>query len=105
MEYLEFIYPELATLIPLLYIVGMILKDAAFVHDNYIPLILGGVGIVVAICYVCGSASAFNLPAIATAVTQGILCAGVAVYGNQVFKQIKKSKETKEEVESHAADE
>lgn len=105
MEFLDFIRPELLTLIPLLYVVGMILKDAAFVRDNHIPLILGGVGVVLAICYVCGDAATISLTAVATAVTQGILCAGVAVYGNQIFKQMKKGKETKEEVESHAADE
>lgn len=95
MEYLDFIRPELLTLIPLLYIVGMILKDAAFVRDNFIPLVLGGVGVVLAICYVCGDAATFSLTAVATSVTQGILCAGVAVYGNQIFKQFKKGKEDK----------
>lgn len=95
MEYVDFIRPELLTLIPLLYVVGMILKDAAFVRDNFIPLILGGVGVMLAICYVCGDTATFSLTAVATAVTQGILCAGVAVYGNQVFKQIKKGKEEK----------
>lgn len=95
MEYLDFIRPELVTLIPLLYVIGMMLKQAAFIRDNFIPLILGGVGILIAICYVCGDTATFSLTAIATAVTQGILCAGVAVYGNQVFKQIKKGKEDK----------
>ena len=95
MEYLDFIKPELATLIPLLYVIGMMLKQADFVKDNFIPLILGGGGVLIAICYVCGGGSTFSLTAVATAVTQGILCAGVSVYGNQVFKQIKKGKEDK----------
>lgn len=99
MEYLDFIRPELVTLVPLLYVVGMILKDADFVRDNWIPLILGGVGVALAICYVCGDSGTFGLTAIATAVTQGILCAGVAVYGNQIFKQFKKGKEDKEDGE------
>lgn len=90
MEYLDFIRPELLTLIPLLYLIGVMLKQAAFVRDNFIPLILGIVGILLAICYVCGDTATFSLTAIATAVTQGIFCAGAAVYGNQVFKQIKK---------------
>ena len=90
MEYLDFIRPELLILVPLLYVVGMMLKQAEFVRDNYIPLILGGVGVLIAICYVCGDTAMFSLTAIATAVTQGILCAGVAVYGNQVFKQFTK---------------
>lgn len=93
MEYLDFIRPELLTLIPLLYVVGMMLKQAAFIRNNFIPLILGGAGVLIAICYVCGDTEIFSLTAIATAVTQGILCAGVAVYGNQVFKQIMKGKE------------
>lgn len=90
MEYLDFIRPELLILVPLLYVVGMMLKQAEFVRDNYIPLILGGVGVLIAICYVCGDAAVFSTTAIATALTQGILCAGVAVYGNQVFKQFTK---------------
>ena len=90
MEYLDFIRPELLVLVPLLYVVGMMLKQAEFVRDNYIPLILGGVGVLIAICYVCGDTATLNTTAIATAVTQGILCAGVAVYGNQVFKQFTK---------------
>ncbi len=97
MEYIDFIRPELATLIPLLYVFGMILKEASFVRDNWIPLILGVIGIIIAACYVCGDVAGFSLTAIATAVTQGILCAGVAVYGNQIFKQMKKGKEEKED--------
>ncbi len=103
MEYLDFIRPELLTLVPLLYVIGMMLKQAAFVRDNIIPLILGGVGVLLAICYVCGDTGECGLTAIATAITQGILCAGVAVYGNQIFKQIKKGKQ--EEVTFDADDE
>ena len=99
MEYIDFIRPELLTLVPLLYVFGMIFKEADFVRDNWIPLILGVIGIIIAACYVCGDVSGFSLTAIATAVTQGILCAGVAVYGNQVFKQLKKGKEDKEDGE------
>lgn len=95
MEYLDFIRPELMSLIPLLYVIGMMLKQAACVRDNFIPLILGGVGVLIAICYVCGDTATFSTTAVATAVTQGILCAGVAVYGNQIFKQFKKGKEDK----------
>lgn len=99
MEYIDFIRPELLTLVPLLYVFGMILKEADFVRDNWIPLILGVIGIIIAACYVCGDVGGVSLTAIATAVTQGILCAGVAVYGNQIFKQLKKGKEDKEDGE------
>lgn len=99
MEYIDFIRPELMALIPLIYVVGMILKDADFIRDNHIPLILGGVGVLIAICYVCGDANTFNLTSVATAFTQGVLCAGVAVYGNQVLKQLQKGKEDEEDGE------
>ena len=99
MEYIDFIRPELLTLVPLLYVCGMIFKEADFVRDNWIPLILGVIVIFIDACYVCGDVAGFSLTAIATAVTQGILCAGVAVYGNQVFKQLKKGKEDKEDGE------
>ena len=93
MEYIDFIRPELLTLVPLLYVFGMILKQADFIRDSFIPLILGFTGILLAFCYVGSIAEQFELTAIATAVTQGIMCAGAAVYGNQVIKQIKKGKD------------
>lgn len=97
MEYSDFIRAELLALIPFLYILGMFLKQAAFIADRFIPLILGAVGVLLAVCYLAGDTEAFGLTAAATAVVQGVLCTGAAVYGNQVFKQLTKGKEEKED--------
>ncbi|MBO5969674.1 MAG: phage holin family protein [Clostridia bacterium] len=89
-NFLEYIKPELLVLIPFLFVFGLMLKQAAFVKDNAIPLILGGAGILVALCYVAGDSEVFGATGIFTALTQGIMCAGAAVYSHQIIKQLKK---------------
>ena len=83
----EFIKPELLVLVAVLYITGIALKKAATVNDTRIPLILGIIGILLAMLYV-GATSDLSttqdvLLAIFAGVTQGILCAGASVYTNQ----------------------
>lgn len=94
MDYQEFIKPELLILIPVLYLVGIGIKKSA-IRDKFIPLILGGVGIVLSLIYVF----AFSMETITAqtllqclfiAITQGILCAGASVYINQIIKQSQK---------------
>ncbi len=68
-------------LIPVLYIIGMMLKGAEKIPDKYIPLILLPMGI----------AGSIGIMGVAfTSVVQGVLITGVCVYGNQVVKQIAK---------------
>ena len=88
MNIIDYIAPELLLVVPVLWVFGRLLKEAAFVSDKYIPLILGGAGILLAVCYVAGSGMVVTTTGIFTAVTQGILCAGVAVYGHQIIKQL-----------------
>ena len=87
----DYIRPELLLIVPVLWVLGKLLKDAAFVKDKLIPMILGGVGILLAVCWVAGSSEHFGTTGIFTAITQGILCAGVAVYGHQLIKQATKN--------------
>ncbi len=89
-EFFSYIKPELLVLIPFLVVIGLMLKQADFVRDNTIPLILGIIGVIVAVCYVAGDSTVFNATGWFTAITQGILCAGAAVYGHQLVKQILK---------------
>lgn len=89
MNFQEYIKPELLILIPVLYIVGMILKNTEKISDKYIPLILGVCGIFLSSIYVL-SISSFSLTGIFTGITQGILTAGTAVYADQLVKQHKK---------------
>ena len=90
----EFIRPELLVLIPVLYFVGAGLKKAQAFADKYIPVALGAVGIALAALWVV-SVSTITDPqdcamAVFTAIVQGILVAGCAVYVNQIAKQAKK---------------
>ena len=91
MEFTEFVKPELMVLIPVLYLVGAAIKKAGTI-DRWIPLILGGAGIVIAGLYVFATAGADGQNAfmmLFVALTQGILAAGSSVYVNQVFRQLR----------------
>ena len=95
MDFQNYIMPELLLIVPVLWVFGWIVKEAAFINNKWIPLILGAVGVLLAVCWVYGSVEAFDSTALFTAITQGILCAGAAVYGNQIIKQITKDKDNK----------
>ncbi len=68
-------------LIPVLYIIGMMLKGSQWIPDKYIPLILLPAGI-------AGSLGLMGF-SFASAV-QGVLITGACVYGNQIGKQLEK---------------
>ena len=90
MDFSEYIKPELLILIPVLYLIGVDLKKSTLA-DKFIPLVLGGISIIL-----CGIWVFANSPigtgaeictAIFTAITQGILIVGASVYVNQIIKQ------------------
>lgn len=76
----EYIVNEALILIPVLYIVGYIIKSTEKIVDKYIPLILLAVGII---------AAGFMLGWNADSIIQGVLVAGATVFINQIPKQIK----------------
>ena len=78
---MNYIVEKCLILIPVLYVIGAILKNLEFIKDKYIPLILLPIGITMAIAI-----SGIDV----NSVIQGILITGVTVYGNQIFKQINK---------------
>lgn len=78
---MNYIVDNCLILIPVLYIIGMILKNLEYIEDKYIPLILLPIGIALAIAI-----KGVDI----NSVIQGILVTGVTVYGNQIFKQISK---------------
>lgn len=84
----DYIKPELLVLIPVLYIVGMILKNTERVDNKYIPAVLGVGGVLLAMLYVMGS-EGITIMGLFTAITQGVLVSGAAVYVNQLIKQTK----------------
>lgn len=89
-DIMEYIRPELLVLIPVLYFVGIGIKKSAM-SDKYIPLLLGGIGIVLSALWVFATSAVVGGQAIAlaafTAITQGVLAAGASVYIDQLIKQ------------------
>lgn len=85
----EYIKPELLILVPVLVVIGLFLKETEKVNDKYIPAILGAAGEVLSALYV-SAVSEISLMGIFTAITQGVLVAGAAVYVDQIAKQAKK---------------
>ena len=89
MKFQEYVKPELLVLIPVLYIIGMMLKKTVRFDDRCIPAALGGCGIILSLLWVFGTEGC-SAVGIFSAVTQGILVAGCAVYFNQLYKQSNK---------------
>lgn len=89
----EYIRPELLILVFVLYFIGIGLKKAEYVSDKHIPLILGIISIALCGIYVIATSNLNGyketMLCIFTSITQGILVAGLSVYVNQLYKQIK----------------
>lgn len=85
---IQYIKPELLVLAVLLYGLGAILKKTKL-KDNFIPLILGGSGVISATTYLCiMEGSTFT--SIGIGLVQGLLCAACSTYVNQIIKQMQK---------------
>lgn len=81
MDVLKYITENAYILIPVLLIIGQIVKNVKVIPDKWIPLILLPLGIVGAMAL---GGWTFE------SVLQGILVTGVTVYGNQIYKQLSK---------------
>lgn len=94
-QIINYVKPELIVVAVVLYFIGMGLKKAQAVKDKYIPLILGGTGIVLCAIWVLATSPLGTgqdiAMAVFTAIVQGILVAGLSTYINQVIKQANKS--------------
>ena len=101
---MNYVKPELIVVAVVLYFIGMGLKQSQTVKDKYIPLILGGIGIVLCAVWVIASCPISTGQEIAmavfTAIVQGILVAGLSTYVNQTIKQIGKNEQDLEQWES-----
>jgi K+ transporter len=82
MEFINYVTENALVIIPVLYIIGNILKGTSKVSDKFIPVILLPIGIIFSI----GVMKSISVDA----VIQGVLVTGVTVYSNQIFKQISK---------------
>ena len=78
---IEFITENALLLIPVLNIIGAIIKNTEKIPYKYIPVILLLFGIIGAVAILGISPES---------ILQGVLVTGTAVYGNQIVKQIKK---------------
>lgn len=96
MDIINYINPELIVLVPALIVLGLMMKDSIRIPDTAIPAILGGVGVLLAVAWCMATVQPVGLWAIVltlvTAVMQGVLCAGAAVYADQLGKQKAKAK-------------
>ncbi|MDO4274487.1 MAG: phage holin family protein [Eubacteriales bacterium] len=93
-QILNYVKPELIVVTVVLYFIGMAVKQLPGIKDKFIPSILGAVGIVICAIYVFASCHCHNGQDIAmaafTAITQGVLVAGLSTYVNQLLKQSSK---------------
>ena len=78
---MNYITENALILIPVLYVLGAILKGTQKINDKYIPVLLLPVGIVLAMLIVGFNVNGF---------IQGILVTGATVYANQLVKQVNK---------------
>lgn len=94
-QIMNYVKPELIVVAVVLYFIGMGLKQAQAVKDKYIPIILGGAGIVLCAIWVLATSPLGTgqdiAMAVFTAIVQGILVAGLSTYINQIVKQANKS--------------
>ena len=77
----DYILDNALILIPVIYVLGIMLKGTELIKDKYIPVILLPVGIVLGMILVGFNVNGF---------IQGVLVTGVAVYANQLIKQASK---------------
>ena len=97
-EILKFIQPEILILIPVLIIIGLMLKKTKYIKDWTIPIILGVIGILFSIL-ILGFNKGFTGPIILNGILQGILAAGAAVYVHQLtIQSTRKRKEDEDQI-------
>ena len=91
----SYIKPELMIVTVILYFIGVWLKQIQTLKDKYIPIILGGTGIVLCAIWVLATSPLETgqdiAMAVFTAIVQGILVAGLSTYINQIIKQTNKT--------------
>lgn len=85
---LQFIKPELIIVMVACYVLGMFLKASA-AKDWLIPYLLLVFAIVLTIAYLAVVLDeGFTGKAIVVGIIQGLFAAALAVYGNQLIKQV-----------------
>ena len=89
-NFADYIDPSLFVLVPVLISVGAALKKSRAINNKYIPLILLGAGIMLAVGWKLSAGVSENVFAcVFAAICQGALCSGAAVYSHQIYKNTK----------------
>lgn len=93
-QIMNYVKPELLVAAVVLYFIGMGIKKTEYIMDKFIPMLLGIIGIILCAIWVFATCACSNAQEIAmaafTAITQGILVAGLSTYINQLIKQSNK---------------
>ncbi|MBQ8306073.1 MAG: phage holin family protein [Blautia sp.] len=84
MDFEKYLIEQMLILIPVLYIVGALIKNTPKITDWVIPWILLVIGVAAAIAI--GLGAGITIP---DAIIQGVLVTGVTVLTNQLIKQTK----------------
>lgn len=91
---INYIDPMLIPIIIVLWCIGQFIKAAKPIRDELIPLLLVPAAVVLVALWNCTQGipadSSEWLVLLVNALIQGVLCAAVAVWGNQIAKQTQK---------------
>lgn len=82
MDFTSYLIDKMLILVPVLYIIGMMIKSTPKVKDWLIPWIILGLGLIGAVAIGLSA----GIPVV-DAVIQGVLVAGVTVFTNQLVTQ------------------
>lgn len=90
-QILSYVKPELLVVVVVLYFIGVMIKKSENISDKFIPMILGILGVLICGLYVFATSTVSGSQevtmALFTAITQGIIVAGLSTYVNQLIKQ------------------
>ena len=92
----EYIKPELLVVAVVLYFIRLGIQKTEIVKEKFIPILLGGIGILISATYVMATSQISGyqqvMMAIFTSIIQGILVAGISVYAKKIIENRKKDK-------------
>lgn len=80
MNVLDYVVQEGLVMVPVLFIIGEIIKGTETIENKYIPVILLGLSLKALTPFVLGGYTAVNI-------VQSVLVVGVTVFGNEIVKQ------------------
>jgi hypothetical protein len=98
-DWMDYLHGELLILVPVLYLIGVGFKRTSILPNRWIPVAIGGLGIVLSLLYTAATSELSGVQSVMTmmftAVTQGILLSGTSVFCNQIYKQLTEKNDSK----------